>query len=117
MHMESSSSEGRVPEGDLSELRKAALALAFALLALNALDLTVTMFNIENLGAVELNRLVAPLLGTPWALVLKLGIPIGIIALATRVTSVWTVNFLRVAVSIYLVVVMIGVGQLAFALV
>lgn len=115
--MERFASGERVSEGDISELRKAAIALAVALLALNALDLTVTMFNIENLGAVELNRLVAPLLGTPWAVVLKLGIPIGIIALATRVTSRWTVNFLRVAVSIYLVVVMIGVGQLAFALV
>lgn len=108
---------GRVSDGGLSELRRAAIALSVALLALNALDLTVTMFNIENLGAVELNRLVAPLLGTPWALVLKLGIPLGIIALATKVTSLWTVNLLRVAVSIYLVVVMIGVGQLAFALV
>jgi hypothetical protein len=115
--MERFASGRRVSEDDPSELRKAALALAVALLALNALDLTVTMFNIENLGAIELNRLVAPLLGTPWALVLKLGIPIGIIALATRVTSVWSVNLLRVAVSIYLVVVMIGVGQLAFALV
>jgi hypothetical protein len=115
--MERFASGERVSEGDTSELRKAAIALAFALLALNALDLTVTMFNIENLGAVELNRLVAPLLGTPWAMVLKLGIPLGIIALATRVTSRWTVKFLRVAVSIYLVVVMIGVGQLAFALV
>ena len=115
--MERFASGERVSGDDVSELRKAALALAFALLALNALDLTVTMFNIENLGAVELNRLVAPLLGTPWALVLKLGIPIVIIVLATRVTSRWTVNFLRVAVSIYLLVVMIGVGQLAFALV
>jgi hypothetical protein len=108
---------GGVSEGNLSELRRTAFALSFALLALNALDLTVTSFNIEYLGAIELNRIVAPLLGTPWVVMLKIGIPVLTVILAARVRSSWILTFLRIAVSIYLAVVIVGVGQLAFALV
>jgi hypothetical protein len=115
--MERLAARGAVSEGNFSELRRSAFSLALALLALNVLDLAVTSFNIEHLGATELNGIVAPLLGTPWAVMLKIGIPVLTIMLAARVKSTWILTFLRVAVIIYLVVVIIGVGQLAYALV
>lgn len=108
---------GVVREDNSWELRRSALSLALALLALNILDLAVTSVNIKHFGATELNAMVAPLLGTPWAATLKIGIPVLTITLAARVTSSWIVTALRVAVVIYLVVVIFGVGQLAYALV
>jgi hypothetical protein len=102
-------------EGNPSDLRRAALALAFALLALSALDLAVTNFNIDNLGAVEMNPLIAPLIGTPWAAVVKIGIPSGILAVAPLAMSTRVLGMLRVVVAIYLVIAIVGVGQLAYA--
>jgi hypothetical protein len=103
-------------EGGRSDLRRAAMALAFALLALNVLDLTVTNFNINNLGAVEVNPLVAPLIGTPWAVAVKIGIPVGILAMAPWAISTRMLGWLRVVVAIYLTIAIIGVGQLALAI-
>ena len=107
----------RVVGGDSPEIRKAAAALALALLILNILDVTVTNFNIKNLGAVELNPLMAPMIGTPWAVVFKVGIPITIIAMATWGRSFRLLGVLRAVVGIYLVVVIIGLGQVAYSLV
>jgi hypothetical protein len=95
----------------------AALSLAFALLALNILDLIVTNTNIENYGAVEVNPVMAPLIGTPWAVVVKIGISLGIIALTLGGGSARMLRMLRIAVAIYVAVAIVGVGQLAFALV
>ena len=114
--MERLATGGVVREGDFWELRRSAFSLALALLALNVLDLAVTSFNIEHLGATELNGIVAPLLDTPWAVILKIGVPVLTITLAARVKSTWILTVLRVAVAIYLVVVIIGVGQLAYVL-
>jgi hypothetical protein len=107
----------RVVNGDSPEIRKAAVALALALLLLNILDVTVTNFNIKNLGAVEVNPLMAPMIGTPWAAVFKVGIPITIIAMATWGRSFRLLGVLRVVVGVYLVVVIIGLGQIVYALV
>jgi hypothetical protein len=107
---------GRVDGQDLLDLRNAAAALAVALLALNALDIVVTKLSIASLGAIEVNPVMAPLVGTPWATVLKLGIPIGVFALATRIGSSRTVGVLRVAVAFYMVVAIIGVSQLVYVL-
>jgi hypothetical protein len=110
-------SGARVVEDDPPHLRTAAISLAFALLALNLLDLIVTNFNIENYGAVEVNPVMAPLIGTPWAVVVKIGIPLGIIALTQWGGSARMLRMLRVAVAIYVVIAIVGVGQLANALV
>ncbi len=102
---------GRVADNELSDLRSAAAALAIALLTLNVIDLWFTNFNIESLGAAEVNGLFAPLIGTPWAVILKVGIPVGIIALAVGVRSVRALSALCGAVGVYMVVVLLGVGQ------
>lgn len=103
-------------EREPSDLRRAAMALALALLALNVLDLMVTNFNVNILGAVEINPLVAPLIGTPWVVVVKIGIPLGILALSPWGRSTRVLGMLRVVVAIYLIIAIIGVGQLAYAL-
>ena len=103
-------------EREPSDLRRAAMALAFALLALNVLDLVVTNFNVNRLGAIEINPLVAPLIGTPWVVVVKIGIPLGILALSPWGRTTRILGMLRVVVAIYLTIAIIGVGQLAFAL-
>jgi hypothetical protein len=99
-----------------SDLRRAAVALAVALLALNVLDLMVTNLNVGRFGAVEINPLMAPLIGTHWAPIVKIGIPLGIIALAPWGRSARMLGLLRTVVAIYVVIAVIGVGQLAFAL-
>lgn len=107
---------GPVQRGELRGRRIDAFALGLALLALNVLDVTVTHFGIAWLGAVELNPLVAPLVATPWVLVLKVGIPVCVLLLTPRVRSPYAVIGLRLAVGIYLVVVLVGMGQMAYAL-
>lgn len=101
---------------DLLDLRRTAVSLAVALLALNILDIVATELIVGSLGAVEVNPVMAPLVGTPWAATLKIAIPVCVIALATRVTSQRMVGFLRVAVALYLVVTLSLVGQIAYAL-
>lgn len=100
--------------GSPPDIRTAATTLAIALLALNVLDVAVTNFNIDHLAAVEINPIMAPLIGTPWAILAKIGIPIVIIALAAWGRSVRFFGLLRVVVAIYLVVVIIGIGQIAY---
>ena len=107
----------RVVNGDSLELRKAAAALALALLLLNILDVTVTNFNIENLAAVEMNPLMAPMIGTPWAVIFKIGVPVAIIAMAIWGRTFRLLGVLRVVVVIYLAVVILGVGQIVYSLV
>ncbi len=104
---------GRVPDGDLPSFRRGAAALALALVALNILDYTVTNFNIEYLGAVELNPLFAPLIGTPWALVVKIGLPLMVVLLASAIRSTKALTVLRAVVAIYLAVAIFGLGQVA----
>jgi hypothetical protein len=104
---------GRVPDRDLPSFRRGAAALALALVALNILDYTVTNFNIEKLGAVELNPLFAPLIGTPWALVVKIGLPLGVVLLASAIRSTKALTLLRTVVAIYLAVAIFGLGQVA----
>lgn len=107
----------RVANGDSPEIHKATTSLALALLLLNILDVTVTNFNIENLAAVEVNPLMAPMIGTPWAVIAKIGIPIAIVVMAIWGRTSRLLGPLRFVVAIYLVVVIIGVGQIAYALV
>lgn len=98
-----------------STIRRSAVALALALFALNVLDLVVTDFAVTFLDAIELNPLMAPLIGTPWAIVVKVGLPIGIIALATQASTWRAVRFLRIVVAVYIVVAMITLSQVAWA--
>lgn len=93
----------------------AAVALAVALFALSALDLVSTEVSLAH-GAVELNPLMAPLLGTPWAVVVKIGIPAVVVALALRVRSSTVIPALRIAVATYLGVVLFTTAQLVIVL-
>ncbi len=102
---------------DLVGIRRTAVSLAVALLALNILDIATTTLVVERFGAVEVNPLMAPLIGTPAALLLKLGIPMGIVVLAARVRTRFAVNGLRVAVALYVCVAISLIGQIAFAVV
>jgi hypothetical protein len=104
---------GRVPDRDLPSFRRGAFALALALVALNILDYTITNFTIEKLGAVELNPLFAPLIGTPWALAVKIGLPLIVVLLASAIRSTKALTFLRTVVAIYLAVAIFGLGQVA----
>lgn len=101
----------------VQDLRVTATALAIALLALNVLDVVVTEFSVQYLGAVEINPLMAPLIGTPWAFAIKVALPLVVITLATRLRSWRFVKFLRGMVLFYLVVVLINIGQVAYVLV
>jgi hypothetical protein len=105
----------RVDGADLKELRAGAVALAITLFTLNVIDIFITDFNITRFGATEVNALFAPLLDTPWALALKIGVPIVIVALATGVRSLRALTALQVAVAIYMAVVIIGVGEAVIA--
>lgn len=102
--------------GEVDRVRRDAVALAIALVALNALDLIVTNFGIQNLRATELNPVVSPIIMTAWAPLLKIGIPLGIVAMATQIRHRVAVTALRLVVVVYLVVVIIGVGQVALYL-
>ena len=87
------------------------MALAVALIALSALDLVVTDFAVTHMGAVEMNPLVAPMLGTPWAAAVKVGLPAAILLLATRIRSHWVLFALRTLVAVYVVVALVNLGQ------
>lgn len=101
---------------DLRDTRRTAVALAVALLALNILDVVTTTLVVERFGAVEVNPVMAPLIGTPWAALLKVGISLGVVGLATQIRTRVAVNGLRVAVALYLCVTISLLGQIAYAL-
>ncbi|MGI9667480.1 MAG: DUF5658 family protein [Acidimicrobiia bacterium] len=103
----------RGAEIDIDTLRSDAGALAVALFALSALDLVVTRFAIGSLGAFEANPLFAPFVGGGMGVALKLGIPVYILWVSSRVTMPHAVVALRVVVAIYVVVVLIGLVQVA----
>jgi len=105
-----------IAKSDRLDRRTQAVALAIALLGLNVLDVIVTRFNIHVLGASEANVLVQPVLGTPWEYVLKFGIPLWIILLASAVRSTLALRLLRLAVAVYLVVAIINIGQIAYTI-
>lgn len=96
---------------EITTRRRSAFALALALVALSTLDLVVTEMGVRHLGAVELNPLVAPMLGTPWALLAKIGLPALILVLATRIRTRFVFGMLRALVAIYLAVAIINMGQ------
>jgi len=100
----------------VQDLRVTATALAIALLALNVLDVVVTNFSVEHLGAVEINPLMAPLIGTGWAFVVKIGLPLIVITLAARLRSWRLVKMLRALVMLYMVIVTINIAQVAYVL-
>ncbi len=102
--------------GDHFDVRNAAIALGVALVALNVLDLMLTDLSIRHFGAIEVNPIMAVFLGTPWAVVLKIGIPAAALALTPRLRSGRTLAYLRVAVGIYMVVAIVNLGQIAYAL-
>lgn len=108
---------GRISNGlGVDDLRVTATALAIALLALNVLDVVVTNFSVDHLGAVEVNPLMAPLIGTPWAFAVKIALPLIVITLATRLRSWRMVKLLRALVMLYMVVVMFNIAQVAYVL-
>ncbi len=105
----------RVIDWELPVMRRTAVALGVALLALNVLDILVTNLIIGGFGGFEANPLVAPLIGTPSAMLVKVGICVAVIALGTRITSSRMVTYLRLAVMVYLIVNVVNVGQVAYA--
>lgn len=102
--------------GGLATRKRSAIALAVALLCLNVLDLAITRVAVTHLGGVELNPLLAPLLGSGWADLLKIEVPLLIVILATQIRSERVVALLRVAVAVYLVVDLVTLGQVVVAL-
>jgi Domain of unknown function (DUF5658) len=90
---------------------RTAVALAIALVALSALDLVVTEIGVTHLGAIELNPLMAPILGTMWAPALKIGLPVFILMLASRIRTAFVLNALRALVAVYLAIAVLNVGQ------
>jgi hypothetical protein len=105
-----------VDDRGVQDLRITATALAIALLALNVLDVVVTDFSVQRLGAVEINPLMAPLIGTPWALAVKVSLPLLVVVLASRLRSWRMVKFLRALVILYLVVVLVNVAQILYVI-
>jgi hypothetical protein len=104
----------RTVDWQLPVIRRTAVALGVALLALNVLDLLVTNVIIERFGGFEANPLMAPMIGTPSALFVKIGICVVVIALATRITGPRMVTGLRLAVAVYVIVATMNVGQIAY---
>jgi hypothetical protein len=107
-------SGSRVDDRDLRGPRSLAVALALILLALNTLDVVVTNALVEGLGATEVNPLMAPLVGAPWMVVLKVGIPIVVIGLATRVSSRRSATLLSIVVAVYVLVAAFGLEQVFY---
>jgi len=103
-----------VVDWQLPVIRRTAVALGVALLSLNVLDLFVTNLIIDRFGGIELNPLMAPLIGAPSAMLVKVGICVAVIVLATRITSPRMVIGLRVVVAIYVIVTTVNVGQVAY---
>jgi hypothetical protein len=99
---------------DLPKLRTIAVVLAVALLALNILDTVATNILVGDFGAIEINPLMAPLVGTPWMVALKVGFPVVVIALAARIRTRRSVAMLLIVVAIYVLVAAIGLGQLTY---
>jgi hypothetical protein len=104
----------RVEDRHLPDLRRVAVVLALFLLALNVLDTVATNVLVGNFGAVEINPLMAPLVGTGWMIALKVGLPLVVIALCTRVRSRRPVILLSILVAFYVLVAALGLGQLAY---
>lgn len=103
-----------VDDRRLPGLRRVAVVLALALLVLNVLDTVATNILVGDFGAVELNPLMAPLVGTGWMVLLKVGLPIVVIALASRVKTRRSVTLLSTLVVFYVLVAALGLGQLAW---
>jgi hypothetical protein len=106
----------RSVDTERSTVRLATLALGFALLTLNLLDLLLTDLSISRFGGSEINPVMAPIVGTHLATAAKIGIPLVVMALATRVRSWRTVIFLRIAVAVYLLVAVLTLAQVALVL-
>jgi len=107
----------RIRGYELASRQRDAVALAFALLTLSALDLVVTEIAVRHLGAVELNPLVEPLLGTGWAPLFKVGLPAVILLFASRIRTSMVFGALRTLVAVYLAVAVFTTGQFVAAMV
>lgn len=106
--------QAAVPAETATEARpEVTVALAVALFALSALDLAVTEIGVASFGATEMNPLMASIIGTPWALVVKLGLPAIIVLLAYKVRTALAIGALRIAVAVYIVVVIFNLAQFA----
>lgn len=101
----------RVVDGQLSAIRRTAGALGVALLALNALDRFVTNLIIDRFGDIRVNPVMAPMIGTPSAMLVKVGICVVVLALTTRIMSPRMATGLRMAVAVYMIVATATVGQ------
>lgn len=105
---------GRVDDHKIPGIRRVAVALALMLLVLNVLDTVATNILVLEFGAIEINPIVAPMVGTPLMVALKVGLPLVVIALATRVRSKSSIVMLSVLVTVYTFVAALGLGQLAY---
>jgi len=91
--------------------RSTLTVLAVVLLGLSAIDLAITELAIRRLGAVELNPLMEPLIGTPWAVVVKLGIPALVVVTVHRARSRLVAVALAGTVAFYGTVSVVNVTQ------
>ena len=98
--------------------RRTAVALAVSLLLLSTLDLSITDLVIEQFGGIELNPIMRPLLEAPWTAVLaKVGIPVVIVGITLASASWRIVRLLRIAVALYMGVVIFTLAQVATVIV
>jgi hypothetical protein len=106
------------PNGNVADPRSgersSAVALAVALLALSVLDLVLTDFGIRALGAREINPLMAPLIGTSWAPIVKIAIPLVVVVTTTQVRTQRAVRMLRIVVGLYLALTIVTLAQIAY---
>ena len=86
-------------------------AFAIMLLVLSAVDLLTTEMSLR-LGAVELNPLVSPIVGTPWMVLVKLGIPAAVVLAAPIAKTIVVARALKLAVIVYIAVAVFNVTQL-----
>lgn len=97
---------------DLGRTARSTLrALAVVLFALSALDLVITELAVARLGAIELNPLMSPLIGTPWAMAVKLSIPAAVVLTVHRTRSRLVAGTLVATIVFYGSVSVVNVTQ------
>lgn len=67
--------------------RRPLIVAAVTLTALNVADLAVTQFAIRYMGAAEANALMAPIIGSGWAWLPKVGVPAALVWRAATTDS------------------------------
>lgn len=108
---EDAGSSQRDPESREIAVTRTVVGFSVLLLVMSAVDLVTTEVALR-LGAVELNPVMAPVVGTRWAVLVKLGLPAAVVLAAPRVRSLLVARALKLALIIYIAVVVFNVTQL-----